>query len=69
MVKNPLANAGDTGDKRLIPRSGRPFGGRNGSILASSVFLPGESQGQRKLVGYSPWLLSRTRLKQLNMHA
>ena len=31
------------------------------------VFLPGESHGQRSLVGYSPW--GRTRLKQLSMHA
>ena len=31
------------------------------------VFLPGESHGQRTLVGYSPWVAkSRTRLKWLN---
>ena len=34
------------------------------------VFLPGESQGQRSLVLYSPWAAkSRTRLKQLSTHA
>ena len=34
------------------------------------VFLPGESQGQRSLVGYSPWLTkSRTWLKWLSMCA
>ena len=27
------------------------------------VFLPGKSHGQRRLVGYSPWGESRTRLK------
>ena len=33
------------------------------SILAWGVFQPGESHGQRSLVGYSPWgLKSRTRL-------
>ena len=35
----------------------------------STVSLPGESQGPRKLVGYHPWLQSWTRLRQLNMHA
>ena len=33
MVKNPPANAGDTGDKRLIPGSGRSLGGGNGNPL------------------------------------
>ena len=34
------------------------------------LFLPGESHGQRSLVGYSPWGLSKshTQLKWLNMH-
>ena len=33
------------------------------------VFLPGGSQGQRSLEGYSPWVAkSRTRLKQLSAH-
>ena len=48
MVKNLLANAGDTG---LIPGSGRPSEGGNGN---SAVFLPGEFHRQRNLVGYSP---------------
>ena len=26
------------------------------------VFLPGESRGQRSLVGYSPWVRGQTRL-------
>ena len=33
------------------------------------VFLPGESHGQRSLVGYSPWGCKETQLKQLSMHA
>ena len=34
------------------------------------VFLPGESYGQRSLVGYNPWVTnSWTPLKQLSMHA
>ena len=50
MVKNPPANAGDTGSK---PRSGRSPGEINGN----QVFLPGKSHRQRSLVGYSPWSL------------
>ena len=33
------------------------------------VFLPGESQGLRSLVGYCPWdEKSQTRLRRLSMH-
>ena len=49
MVKNPPANAGDTG---LIPGLGRSPGVRNGKPLP--VFLPGKFYGQRSLAGYSP---------------
>ena len=52
MVKNPLANAGDVRDAgfdpwiRKIPwwRAWQP----------TPVFLPGESHGQKSLVGYGP---------------
>ena len=47
--KNPSANAGNLG---LIPKSGRCPGEGNGNPL---VFLPGETHGQRSLVGYGPW--------------
>ena len=52
MVKNPPANAGDSGCVfdpwvRKIPWS------RNWQL--TQVFLPGKSQGQRSLVGYSSW--------------
>ena len=50
-VKASASNAGDPG---LIPGSGRYLGEGNGNPLQYS-FLPGESQGQRSLVGYSPW--------------
>ena len=36
MVKNLPANAEDAGDLGLIPRSGRPSGGRNGNPLQYS---------------------------------
>ena len=49
-VKNPPANAGDTGS---VPGSGRSSGERDGSTTPG--FLPGESHGQRSLAGYSPW--------------
>ena len=29
------------------------------SILATLVFLPGKSHGQRSLAGYSPWGITR----------
>ena len=48
MVKNLPANAGGTSP---IPGSGRSNGGGHGNPLG---FLPGESYGQRSLVGYSP---------------
>ena len=41
-------------DSGLTPGSGRSPGEGNGSSL-TLVFLPGESQGQRSLEGYSPW--------------
>ena len=50
VVKNPPANAGDTGS---IPGSGRSPGEGNGK--PTPVVLPGESYGQRSLEGYSPW--------------
>ena len=49
VVKNLLANAGDTGS---IPGSGRSLGEGNGNRL---VFLSGEFLRQRSLAGYSPW--------------
>ena len=48
MVKNLPAKAGDTD---LIPGLGRSPGEGNGNLVS----LPGESDGQRSLAGYSPW--------------
>ena len=48
MVKNPPANAGDVRDKGSIP-------GMEKKWQPTPVFLPGESHGQRSLVGYSQW--------------
>ena len=53
MVKNPPANAGNTRDAGSIPGSGLiPWSMK---WQPTPVFLPGESHGQRSLVGYSPW--------------
>ena len=52
MVKNPPANAGDVRDMGLIPGSGSSSGDR--AWQPTPLFLPGESLGQRSLVGYSP---------------
>ena len=47
------ASAHNAGDLGLIPGLGRFPWRRNWQPTA--VFLPGESHGQRSLVGYSPW--------------
>ena len=63
MVKKSPANAGDAG---LNPGS-EGFSGEE--MQPTSVFLPGNSRGQRSLAGYSPW--SHKELdptEQLNTH-
>ena len=64
-VKNQPVNAGDAGSvsgSEKIPcrKAWQP----------TSVFLPGESQGQRSLVGYSPWSLKKSDMTEHknNMH-
>ena len=47
MVKNPPTNAGDAS---LIPSWEDP----PEKEMATPVFLPGKSPGQKSLVGYSP---------------
>ena len=49
MVKHPPANTGGAGDAGSNSGSGRSPGEENGKY--SSVFLPGESHGQRSLAG------------------
>ena len=46
-------NARDTGDADLIPGLGRSPEEGNGNSL--QYFWPEKSQGQKSLVGYSPW--------------
>ena len=51
--KESACIAGDTGDAGSIPGPGRIPWRRK--CQPPPVFLPGESHGQRSLVGYSPW--------------
>ena len=61
MVKNPAANAGDTGDMGLIPGLEKSSGEGNGNpfqffcflffVLFVCLFLLGKSHGQRDLMG------------------
>ena len=46
-------SACQAGDMDSIPRSGRSLREGNGNPL--QLFLPGESHGQRRLAGSSPW--------------
>ena len=63
-VKNPPANAGDLSDVGWIPGSGKIPWRR--AWQPTPVFLPRESHGQRRVVGYSP--KSRTWLKRLSTY-
>ena len=53
VVKNPSTNAGDIRDEGLIPGV-RKIPWRR-AWQPTLVFSPGESHGQRSLVGYSVW--------------
>ena len=53
VVKNPLANAGDSKDAGSISWFWKiPWRKKWQPI---SIFLPEKSHGQRSLAGYSPW--------------
>ena len=53
VVKNLPANAGGIKDVGSVPASGKmPW---RSKWQPTPLFLPGESHGQRSLVGYSPW--------------
>ena len=52
--KESSCNVGEQGS---IPGWGRSSGGR--AWQPTPVFLPGESHGQRSLVGYSPWVCKK----------
>ena len=37
-------------------------------MATTPVILPGESHGQRSLVGYSPWIAESDMTEQLHLH-
>ena len=65
VVKNPPANAGDTREVGSIPGLGRSPGG--GNWQPAPVFLPGESHGQRSLVGLQSMGSQRVGYDQSNL--
>ena len=68
MVKNLLANAGDSGDVNLTPGSGRSPGERNGNPLHYSCLEnPMDGGAWQAIVHGVP--KSRTGLKLLSTHA
>ena len=62
-MKNLPANAGDAG---LIPGLERSPG--EGKWQPTPVFLPGESHGQKSLVGYSPWDCKESDMTKVTEH-
>ena len=54
VVKNPPANAGRHKRLQFDPSVGKIPWRR--AHQPTPLFLPGESHGQRSLVGYSPWV-------------
>ena len=62
VVKNPPANAGDTGWS--------PGLGRSPGVGNDNPFLPEKFHGQRSLAGYNPWGRQESDMaKQLSTHA
>ena len=66
VLKNLPANARDIRDKGSTPGS-RRFPWRT-AWQPTPVFLPGESQGQRSPVGYSPWGCKESDITEATYH-
>ena len=66
-IKNPPANAGDIRDVGFDPWVRKILWRR--SWQPALVFLPGESGGQRSLVGYSPQGLKELDTTEATWHA
>ena len=66
-VKNLPAGAGDTSKAGSVPGLEKPL---EKEMAPTPVFLPGESHGQRSLVGCSPWGCKESdTTEQARMHA
>ena len=67
MVKNLPAGAGDTSKAGSSPGLEKPL---EKEVAPTPVFLPGETHGQKSLVGYSPWGCKELdTTEQVRMHA
>ena len=67
VVKNLLANAGDTSNTGSIPGSGRSPGGGHGNTLQCSCLE--NPHGQRGLVSYNPWGHKESDTNEAKEHA
>ena len=67
MVKNPLANAGDTRAMGSIPGSGRSLGGGHGNPLQYSC-LENPMDKRARQATVPSVTQSQTQLKQLSTH-
>ena len=67
VIKSLPANAGDIRDADSIPELER-FPWRR-AWQPTPVFLPGESQGQGSLVGFSPWCCKESDMNEATEHA
>ena len=65
-VKSLLGSAGDGRDSGSIPGWGRSPGGRHGNPLQYSCLE--NPDGQRSLVGYSPWGLKESDTAEVTQH-
>ena len=63
--KESACNAGAAGDVGSIPGQEDPL---QESMTTTPVFLPGESHGQRSLVGYSPWGCKESDMTKVTWH-
>ena len=65
MLKNLSANAGDIRDVGSVPGGLHPL---EEGMQPTPVFLPGESHGQRSLVGYSLWGSTESDMTEATWH-
>ena len=66
VVKNPPANTGAAGDGFSLSVRMSPW---RWNWQPTSVFLPGESHGQRSLASYSPWGHNKLNMTEWLEHA
>ena len=65
-IKKLPFNAGNTGEASSVPGLGRS---RGEGMATHSTTLAGKSQGQRSLMGYSPWGRNELDTTEVTEHA